>query len=1000
MCVTVRRIITIFIIPLFLLISIDRSHAEGQIEAEFEEAEQLFQDKKYNEAIIKLSEIARKNPETIRESEKRIRIIREQMNKINEKIEELIEVLDEEDPEAAAQKLRELEQLDPNPNKATQKAIAGAYKSVQLVINLKRFSEIMDVALELLEQRRYLEAFDKYLEGFVLNQEEFAEAGYGAIVTNAVDAAVQNIELTFDQLQQVMAQLDYGYEGLQTALSTGLSGEVKTLGTNLVTLLKETAMLRDTMLKSAHLFEQQDDYIRENTQKTEGDYSLQFASRLVLGRPSQQKREGIAASIELVWEDALSDLLNPLMEESDALFSQARSSFEQGELLIAQSAFNSAYPVVLTALKAQALWGTRVTIDAEMKISEQGYGTIADRLPDYLAVSEKADAIETYLNLIDIYSYVETLPSLDTTSDEAIRSARHDISEMREIALPMTAFWDAVLLKYGDMNLGFTVEALSDFAQEMRALTDATHSDLESRDIEFATMLAERQKNSYDRTYVGMTSRMESAIELKDGVLVSYELTAEDGNIEQVERTEKYPLRSRGISETVLGEAIDLEGSVEEFVQRWSADEYYVLQNDVMQQTLNSGEELLANIGSMREELLRLIKDAEGQEFLAGQYRREGELRHEQAVKALEQDRFELTKQRMSDSADAFYNSLKHMENGEVRKFLDVTLGVLQQELFQAEKIAVVMEVRTLLDNGRVVYNRGDFEQAEEVFQKALARWEDTQPDENHEITNWLTIVQKALEVQSAREIPESDPLFELMSVLLDLAMKDYLEGKQRREGEKDDAGYLVRAEEKLQNVKVAFPYNKEARVLSLQILKLKGEEEFALSLEQYFQVAVAKPPSDAYVDLKDLQLIQPDYPGLAREIEKLEVRLGIIILPPDPEDIAASKEFYKMANDIFQKAQTDLFSVALVQLDESIKLNPDNSEAKELKDRIIIATGATVKTFLSSYAQEQFRLAEQNYVKGDYGAALSIVERLLLDKKNRGYPPLLDLKKRIEVKF
>ncbi len=95
-----------------------------------------------------------------------------------------------------------------------------------------------------------------------------------------------------------------------------------------------------------------------------------------------------------------------------------------------------------------------------------------------------------------------------------------------------------------------------------------------------------------------------------------------------------------------------------------------------------------------------------------------------------------------------------------------------------------------------------------------------------------------------------------------------------------------------------------------------------------------------------------------------------------------------------------DLFPSALAQLNKAIELNPDNRKAAGLKDRIQIAAGGTVQAVLSGIAQEQYKIAENKYLAGKYFEALVIVERLLKNKRNRGYPPLLELKRRIKAKI
>ena len=90
----------------------------------------------------------------------------------------------------------------------------------------------------------------------------------------------------------------------------------------------------------------------------------------------------------------------------------------------------------------------------------------------------------------------------------------------------------------------------------------------------------------------------------------------------------------------------------------------------------------------------------------------------------------------------------------------------------------------------------------------------------------------------------------------------------------------------------------------------------------------------------------------------------------------------------------------ALEYLKKAFVLNPDNDKITVLKDRVQAEMGGNTTVVLSKHAQEQFRLAEQEYINGNYYAAFAIVHKLLQDKKNRNYYPLLELKRRIDSKI
>jgi hypothetical protein len=203
--------------------------------------------------------------------------------------------------------------------------------------------------------------------------------------------------------------------------------------------------------------------------------------------------------------------------------------------------------------------------------------------------------------------------------------------------------------------------------------------------------------------------------------------------------------------------------------------------------------------------------------------------------------------------------------------------------------------------------------------------------------------------------------------------------------------------------VRILFPLNQEAGLLELQIDQLIDPAAFAANFRERLNTAQAKlasQPQEGYAELQDLYTINPGYPGLKAIIERAEIQLGLRLPPPDPKAIARSNELVAAARRIIDTNTRSQFPVALAQLNEALKLNPNNEQAVALKDRIQTDVGGQATVVLSSAAEREYQRAVQELQNGNTIVALAIVEQLLQDPKNKNSTKLVDLHKRIQSRL
>jgi hypothetical protein len=964
-------------------------------------ANKLIEDKDYNAAIILLTEIARDDPEAFEETTNLIEKIREIKSEYNRKYGELIEVLFEQnDLENGLRIIKELQVLDPNPNQATLEAIGKAKKGAELVYNLNRFNGIMDRALSLIKESNFIEAVAIYISGYDLHKEDFDQAGYGNIIEASVNqslallsGAAQTFRATAGTLGTEINNIKievFPVDGMDIA---GVDEKIRGLHDKLIHMID----LNKTVENEASNLKSQNSHIREVSSEGKYDLFLHFAGQLALGRYASEEQEGIAAAIEIMWEDFLLSLNNKIDRAASELYAGGLADYRNSSFTAAQSAMEGANRIYSLALDSYSLWGFNIKVDPAMSLQEASTTLPQNKLKYFAAAHVRIIETRDFPSLIDTRRELNNivLKTFNTREDFALEL--ENLESYKGVLQGKVTDWKVSLNEIdGIIQLGFDLTEAKSSAERMIGEIETLISKLNGADVTIISTAMAADAAAAEQRYNSSRVKLAEGVGLAEGREVV---------VEESTRLEKYPNLALEIFNQVADEVSLLEKSIEQLRAWAESDKAYILASDEVQQQLKRVDIFQDNLEKMKLALLQHQAEAQNNLLLAQRFEREGNLREEQARAGLRQDNFDQARENIQGALEAFDRSLEYREDEDIRRRRDQVLPALSQEIIEAENSVVVRQVRTLINRGRSLYNNSQFIDAERVLLQAKSRWADTNTEENSEVMLWLNFVRAALRANSGREIAESDPLFREISQLLNLAVEDYQGGKSLLEHGKvrDAIDRLERAEEKIARILIPFPYNQEARILSLRIDQLKDKDAFAEKLTLYYNDArrkISTNPQEAYVDLKDLEQINPDYPGLKRSIYDLEIILKIRIPPPDPAKLAESRELFNKARVIVERNQRELFTIALEQLNRAIELNPDNQAAIEYKDRIQIAAGERVQPILDSVAQGQYRLAEEKFLAGNYFEALAIVEKLLQYEKNKNYPPLIELKKRIETRI
>ncbi len=990
-------LLTIFLFAVFSI------SAAGKKEDRLEQARSLIEEKLYNEAIVILSQVMQEEPRKFDEAQKLLNQIRKARTAYNEKYQELIALYNSEDLnlEEAYKIFKELEEMDKSPNKQTAEAFERAKKTAIFVANNNRFNRIMEEARSQIDAGNYWEAVATYQSGFDLYIEEYERRNYGTIVTDKIaetkSELLEETETFIGEKQRYSSLLEQESEAFEEENIDRL----QRVNDELTALLLQTSDSIRNAAQAAHYLENRNNQILESS--GEEEFHLTFLKLLIRGRADVEGREGIIGAMDIVWENSLTEVETDMLDGFRTAFEQGKEQYANRNFEQATDFFTRSRSYALEAIELLPLRGSRVYLEAGYALPDEIQNVVIEKLALINGAEAGAAGSRTYVGAIPL---VEELVSIRTRipvseQGEELNAEREAIINLSETVSEYQSEWNNRVTYYRSItenDLGGE-EALETASETVAAL-EQFDARLVAAEVEAVVRTAEINYRPLAEEYRSLSSRIEEGAAL----LTGYEKTiGEDEGATTV--LAKDPAGSKTILEDVREGLQTLKAEVRTVVANLEGEKNYVVEDSAVREQIADGEELVSRIDSQINESARYIARADEQVRLAEKYKSEAFFRIDQAEEALAANEFDRARDQLRIAGDRFDRALEVQEDPQLKEERDALIADLGDEINTAENNLIVAEVRELIEQGKAHYAQENYAQAERVFQRAQSRWKVTHVENKPEITYWLGIVRIALNVKSGRVIDETDPLYPEMSRLINLAKEDFNKGRELVEQGREEAAaeYFEQAEKKILYVKIPFPLNREASVLALQIEKFRNLENFENLFRQKFNEARNKlqtNPQEAYIELQDLEAINPDFPGLASAIYDAEIRLGIRIPPPDPAKIRESNELYERAFAIVQSNVRSQYPIALEYLNQAIKLTPDSQKVTNLLDRIEAELGGRTTTVLASTAQQQYKMAEEKYLEGSYYEALRIVNSLMKDKVSSQYPPLLELKRRIESKI
>jgi hypothetical protein len=980
-----KSILLLILITLFIPALL---FAGGNPEVGLPKVDRLIKERNYNEAILELATYMHDNPDDFDAAQRRLRRIINLRENYNAKALELLLVLAKE-PTNDKKKLdmiSYLESLEKNPNASTQKFIVDTKAAAQFTYYRARFDEIMKTGDAQIDSAQYAEAAKTFQEGFVFYKQEFDDETDPELVSQ-VNRKLGELVGLIVAYQEMQIQFSGAVDAYRAALDAKDAALAESRYPSLDAELTRFAQVRNQIAADGWFFEDTfADIQKKNNLLTENSF-LPFAYRFTLGRKTANRFEGVLGACDAHWNAAMDSLEKSANGTIQSLWTSAISSFDSGDATAALDGLSSARRIAQLARNLDNSL-SRFTVRDE---------TWGKR--NYRAA---AIAMERTGSLIDLMSrvgvrygdYRKVKTSLATYEPAAV-----SVDAIRNAPSPAVAAWRKNIADFDAIDADATSVASSidtlavsgTYTADFRKWYAAFGSNIDADRLSAYVKIASYQSDSSKIIVAGYRDSYANAISLFDGI-------RDEGST-----TVKYYPSECIASLTTIRTGITADrkalSSILDGLRKAPQD---VLTAQSYAPLLSAIQNVIAELDQMFGDSAQAITRANSRVLQANLARQESDLRFNQAKSALAKSDFQGARDNLQRSRDRINASLALQENAALRKSSDDKISTLGADITRIENESVVREVRALITSGKNFYYLGNFDQAEQIFIQAKTRWGVTNIEANPEVTNWLAIINTALSMKTGRTIPVSAPLYPQMSQILNTANQLFSEGKRlMAAGKRQNAiAVLTDAKTKLQQLQLVYPLNQDAGQLTLKIDQLIDPIAFTTFFKQKVDSVRANYKTErqaAYSDLLDLYQINPQYPGIKGLVDDVEIYLGIKIPPPDPKALARSAELTKSAQKIYDANTRSMFQVALDQLDEAIKLNPDNQTAIALKDRVQTASGGQSVAVLSADDEAKYQQAVQELQKGNKITASAIVEQLLQNPKSRNSAKIQDLKKRID---
>ena len=970
----------------------------GRKDADLTKADNLIKNNKYEEAIAVLSNYATNNPDKFELAQQRLRKIYQLQEEFNRTADKLIDTL-LNDPENAEKILNLTKQLDTLENANSpilDNFVSRTQEIAQFNTNKNKLADIFKRGGDLLNKNEYAAAMKVYSEGMNFMRDEFFAAKYGSNLENDVTRETERINTIIASFQQTSSQMGTIAAELSRVINTGNLTGVNEITNRLNPALDRFIALKQELYASDMILSRVLGRIRETEPDMVDRNHVSFIKISINGRGEENIKEGMLGVFDIYWNNTIGTVIAAVTQNLQKMNAASLTAFNGKDYSTAVSSVSRSAD--FTTLSQQFFDKHRQFFAGGRPQTTVLYGSavLREDLPQYLEIRALNDANNTLSQSANIgmrFSIDKTFPARLREGSITAAAALTGEQQTRSAITSAQSALNAIRTNASRVNTEINAYYKTSTISNALTAVDTLYAQLQNEE----RLSAQRYYNmAYSSLQDNITARRNSLENSR-----KY-LNGESRTTNGVTTVFRYPAEAFAELNTMLSAlATDLQNGNNVLAQL--RNEPQTISSDPDISSLSAKYQATINdLTNIRTQAAPLMETARSRSTQAEAFRQEGERLFREAQTAFQRQNFDSARERIQRASDRFSESLDIQESAALRQMRDTQLVNLGNQISAAENEAIIAEVRNLLNNARTMYYNGNFQQAEDALTRARNRWRTTNSDDNEEINYWIGLIRTAMSASSARVIPATAPLYAEMSQLLSLAQKKFDEGVrfinagQRANGVArfDEARQLTR------QIRLIFPVNQEAGILDLRIEQFLDPAAFNASFEQRLRTAVAGTKQrsiEAFADLQNLAEINPRYPNIKAIVTQAEIDMGYRPQPPNPANIARSRDLTASARRILESNTTAQYEVALAQLNEAISLNPNNTEAPQVRDRLLSRMSVPGSIVLSSADEADYQRALRELNANNYLVALSLVERLMQNPRNRNMTKLVELQRRIQ---